>query len=313
MNQMGKSIVKKGANVYLREANSGLWYYYNPSDAPLGSGAMGTVYFGRAYRDRYQMVAIKRVVDKYAEIPSIRKRAKYEGSLAFCHRNLIEMLGYCEDESEHGPIYIISKLVPGVSLKEHVETNLRHAPNSFQKIVRCLLPVFDALEYLHRKGIVHLDVKPSNIMVENGSNIRLMDLGIASASAEIYSDKGGVLGTPGFAAPEQYVEPGQHELKVNETTDIYGLGATLYDLLSGEKPYANQEEKLKAIPGIPRSVMKVLRVALSKEQGSRYQSVAEFKEALLRAMDKKPFPWIIILLSAIVLIASVVVIIIANG
>ncbi|MBR1570699.1 MAG: serine/threonine protein kinase [Bacteroidales bacterium] len=283
-----QNIKVDGNKVYLR-ANTGEWFYYDKTEKPLGSGAMGTVYFGRAYNDRYDMVAIKRVAPQIAEIPAVRQRAKTEASLAFRHRNLIEMVGYCEEYEDEGPIFIISRLVQGVPLNKYVE-QLRNSPDWVARICRTTYPVMDALTYLHEKGIVHLDIKPSNIMVENGSNIRLMDLGIAYTSKLISSGNGGLLGTPGYAAPEQYIQKGQTEISFKNTTDIYELGATLYDLLSGVKPYSDDSDSLKPIPGVSRPVMKVLSKALQRFPADRYQSAAEFKRALTEAVAGKSAP-----------------------
>lgn len=94
----------------------------------------------------------------------------------------------------------------------------------------------DALDYLHQKGIVHMDIKPANIMIEHGSNIRLMDLGIAYTPDSVSMTSPGLIGTPKYAAPEQIIEPGQVQLTVDKTTDIYELGVTLYELLAGYNP-----------------------------------------------------------------------------
>ena len=279
------NIEVEGSKVYLR-ANTGEWFFYDRNEKPLGSGAMGTVYFGRSCSDRYNMVAIKRVATQMAEIPAVRQRAKLEASLAFRHRNLIEMVGYCEEYPDEGPIFIISKLVQGVPLNKYVE-QLRNSPDWVNHICRCVYPVMDALTYLHEKGIVHLDIKPSNIMVENGSNIRLMDLGIAYTSKLVSSGNGGLLGTAGYAAPEQYIQKGQTEISFKSTTDIYELGATLYDLLSGTKPFADNAEVLRPIPGVPRAVMHVLSKSLQTFPANRYQTAAEFKRALMEAVSGK--------------------------
>lgn len=301
------NIVVEESKVYLR-ANTGEWFVYDQKDKPLGRGAMGTVYFGRSCTDRYYMVAIKRVTPQIAEIPAIRQRAKSEATLAFRHRNLIEMVGYCEEYEDHGPIFIISHLVQGVPLNIFVE-GFRNTPDWVSRICRCVYPVMDALTYLHEKNIVHLDIKPSNIMVENGSNIRLMDLGIAYTSKLVSSGNGGLLGTPGYAAPEQYIPRGQTEISFQNTTDIYELGATMYDLLSGTKPYEDGSESLKPIPGVPRPVMRVLAKSLQKHPADRYQSAAAFKSALMTAVSGNPSSPTPLWLTPVLVVVSVAVII----
>lgn len=308
---MSKRIKIRGNEVFLL-ANTGEWFCYDRTAAPLGGGAMGTVYFGRACNDHHFMVAIKKVTDRYASIPAIRARAKMEASMAFRHRNLIEMIGYCEEDPDEGPIFIISKLVQGVSLDKHVE-QYRNSPDWVNKICRCMLPVLDALSYLHVKGIIHMDIKPTNIMVENGSNMRLMDLGIAYVSGGISSGNGGLLGTYGYAAPEQFIEKGQTHFTFDRTTDIYEAGATLYYLLSRKTPYSVQDNEkweedqfeIRNIPGVPKPIMSVLKKALEDDQEDRFQTAEAFKKALEDAMRAKPvkkFPsWLIPVLAGVAL------------
>ena len=258
-----RNIVQKGDEIYL--CVNGEWFFYNQTEPPLGAGAMGTVYLGRSCQTQ-ERVAIKRVVDKYANVPSIRERAKLEASLLFRHRNLVEMIGYCELNPYNGPIFIVSRLV----------------------------------DYLHQKGIVHMDIKPANIMIEHGSNIRLMDLGIAYTPDSVSMTSPGLIGTPKYAAPEQIIEPGQVQLTVDKTTDIYELGVTLYELLAGYNPFDSstreetiQRQRMEVLPdiqGVPKAVVDVLRKATEKQQNERFQSSGEFKIALQKALSAPPSP-----------------------
>ena len=281
------NIRSDGSLVYLR-TNTGEWFYYDRRDPLLGRGAMGTVYVGREYGNHRRLVAIKRLSDSLADNPNARRRAREEAALAFRHRNLVEMIGYCEEDPDSGPLFIVSNLVQGMTIDKYVSLNLGDVHDRPERIVRCCLPVLDALDYLHSKNILHMDIKPSNIMVENGNNIRLMDLGIACSSSVISSSNGGLLGTPGFAAPEQYVDAGQTELNISRATDIYELGATIYNLISGEKPYDDGSTRLAAIPGVKGPLMDVISTSLEKRQENRYQSAREFKAALMDAMQSKP-------------------------
>lgn len=288
------NVVRKGPVVYLY--SGGVWYYYDERNAPLGAGAMGTVYMGRSQNGNVR-VAIKRVKDQYANVPGIRQRAKLEGSLMFAHPNLVEMLGCCEEFPNRGPIFIISKFVNGVNIDEFVRQLFSNtASNRLQRVCNVFFPVLDALSYLHASGICHLDIKPSNIMVQNGNNVRLMDLGIAQTDKPF--DSGGTMGTPQYAAPEQFSNStnGSNELK--PYTDIYQAGVTLYELLTDTNPFdatslkecvkKHRDVVLPESPKITTPVLKVLRKATSHNFSDRYERVEDFKMALKAALVEKP-------------------------
>ena len=194
----------------------------------------------------------------------------------------------------------MSRLVQGITLDEHVNTHLRNRKDAVKRICESLYPVMDALDYLHQKGIVHMDIKPANIMIEHGSNIRLMDLGIAYTPDSVSMTSPGLIGTPKYAAPEQIIEPGQVQLTVDKTTDIYELGVTLYELLAGYNPFDSstreetiQRQRMEVLPdiqGVPKAVVDVLRKATEKQQNERFQSSGEFKMALQKALSAPPSP-----------------------
>ena len=293
------SIIQKQNLVYILVNNE--WYMYNLAESPLGAGAMGTVYLGRSCSNLGLKVAIKRVADEYTHIQSIRERAKLEASLLFRHPHLVEMVGYCEYASGYGPVFIVSHLVQGVTLDKYVNDSLRKRPDAVSRICRSMFPVLDALEYLHSKGIIHLDVKPSNVMVENGCNIRLMDLGIAYTFEDLDVQSKGMIGTPQYAAPEQCAEEQRSGVRVDTTTDIYEAGVTLYELLTAYNPFDAStvseiverlhHEELPYVQDIPKDLVDVLRKATAKSQEDRFRTCGEFKQALLRALTAKPKPW----------------------
>ena len=275
----------------------GEWYCYNPMEAPLGSGAMGDVY--RGYRCiNGSPIAVKRVKDAYANNPMIRERARLEASLAFRHPNLVEMIGCCEYSPTEGPIFILSHFVEGENIETYVK-NFENSLNRVEKVCNAICSVLDALDYVHSRGVIHRDVKPSNIMVENGSNVRLMDLGIARMNGGNRFSQFGFIGTPQYSAPEQIRrEEGNTSTEINATTDIYELGITFYELLAGENPMdcekevdtlAKQiDEPLPKSDCIPNRLMKVIWKATEKEQSKRFQTAMEFKRAILEALEPEP-------------------------
>lgn len=293
------SVIQRDNQVYILVNNE--WFVYSLAEAPLGSGAMGTVYLGRSCSNPGMRVAIKRVPDQYTHVQSIRERAKLEASLLFRHSHLVEMVGYCEYAPDFGPIFIVSHLVQGITLDKYVNGSLRKHPDAVNRICRSMFPVLEALEYLHSKGIVHLDVKPSNVMVENGCNIRLMDLGIAYAPDAPEMQSKGMIGTPQYAAPEQCAEEQRSGAQVDATTDIYEAGVTLYELLTDYNPFdaptvtemvrLHYQEVLPYAQDIPKELVDVLRKATAKSQKDRFRTCGEFKSALIRALATKPKPW----------------------
>ena len=292
-----QTVVQRKNDPYLYLYVMGEWYCYNPMEPPLGSGAMGDVY--RGYRCKNgAMIAVKRVKDCYANNKMIRDRARQEASLAFRHPNLVEMIGYCEYAPNEGPIFILSHFVQGDNIDKYVKS-FGDSPARVEKICNAICSVLDALDYVHSRGVIHRDIKPSNIMIENGSNVRLMDLGIARMNGGNKFSSFGFIGTPEYSAPEQMLrEQGGTTVQINATTDIYELGITFYELLTGENPMAcateaetltkQMKEPLPSNPKIPRKLMHVLWKATEKEQAKRYQTALDFKRAIQDALLPEP-------------------------
>lgn len=274
----------------------GQWFYYDPFSTPLGEGAMGTVYLGYSCNSNYR-IAVKRVKDIYANNKMIRERARQEASLSFTHPNLVQMIGMCEYQFDKGPIFILSNYVAGVTLETHVKEQLNQlAPQDrIEKICNEICCVLDALQYLHTRGVVHRDIKPSNIMIENGTVVKLMDLGIARMNGGNKYSSYGFIGTPQYAAPEQILRESLHS-EINARTDIYSLGVTFYELLTGINPFNSQIEaeilsnqvtkKLPYDKVIPKKLFKVLLKATEKESVKRYASALEFKDAINEAISR---------------------------
>ena len=288
-----ENVIVKGNLVYLNV--SGNWCVYDQSKEPLGSGAMGTVYYGVMSKTNVP-VAIKKVKDIYSNDSNIRNRARQEAALMFRHRNLVEMLGLCEWEYNRGPIFIVSKYVHGDTFDRFVQMKLGSMPliKRMRTICHMVMPIFEALNYLHNNNILHMDIKPSNIMVENGNNIRLMDLGIAYTEAYQSANTSNMMGTPKYAAPEQFGKMGTNE-SVDNRTDIYELSVTIYELLCGENPFLSQTfdeliEKHKTLllpyhKNIPRPIMDVLRKAAHPNKKMRYSNIVDFRNEFKKSAE----------------------------
>lgn len=287
-----RTVYQRPDDPYIYLLVMGEWYYYDPTSTPLGSGAMGTVYMGYRVKDGARM-AIKRVKDSYSNNSMIRERARQEASLAFRHNNLVEMIGYCEYAPDNGPIFLISKYVSGKNIDEYAKEFL-NGNDRVEKICNAIFQVLDALEYIHSRGVIHRDIKPSNIMVESDSNIRLMDLGIARMNDGNKFSQYGFIGTPQYAAPEQILRDKTRTVQINAATDLYALGITFYEILTGVNPFdadtevdtltRQMRETLPSHDAIPKCIMNVISKATEKEQSKRFQTAEEFRSALKDAL-----------------------------
>jgi serine/threonine-protein kinase len=268
--------------------------YYHCDEFRIGSGAMGEVFKGWYADNPEQKVAIKKVYNRHAENLQIRNRARHEASLFIHHPNLIKMLGYCEFDRNRGPIYIVSELIRGETIDQCVrETD----PLMRVTVVSNMMcSILDALHCLHTQNppVWHRDLKPSNIMVENCRGVKVMDLGIATSDGiSLGTLEGRGFGTYPYAPPEQIT--GQRGL-INATSDLYSIGVTFYELLTGVNPFSGgsdvdimEKQIMMSLPynsAIPRPLFRVLLKATAKKQSDRYQSAAAFKEAVMRATGK---------------------------
>ena len=295
--QVRQTVVQRENDPYIYLYVMGEWYCYDPHGTPIGSGAMGDVYMGYRVKNGEQ-IAIKHVKDFYANTKLIRERAKQEASLAFRHPNLVEMIGYCEYAPDRGPIFLLSHLVKGQNINTYIKS-LAGAPFRVEKISRVIMSILDALDYVHSRGVIHRDIKPANIMIEDNSNVRLMDLGISRLSGGNKFSSFGFIGTPQYSAPEQIKrdESGKGD-PINATTDIYEVGITFYEMLTGVNPMDSPSEAeildrqvRKPLPShqmIPPRLMKVIWKATEKEQAKRYQSALDFKKAIADALAPEP-------------------------
>lgn len=287
---MPGKVTQKDDTIYLNIGQR--WFQYNERSL-LGSGAMGTVYKGYDCNSG-EPVAIKRVMDRYANNPEIRRRAHQEAELMFRHPNLVEMIGCCEIAPDRGPIFIVSNFVQGENIDKFINDHVRSLPNVEKRICELFIPVLDALSYIHQKGIIHMDIKPSNIMMEQGKNVRLMDLGIADVTDTMNTATSGMMGTPKYAAPEQFSDP-ETRPQLTAATDIYEAGVTLYELITMYNPFGagtvleakelHQELILEKKTMMSNAVYQVIRKATAIFPSDRYQNAGQMKRALIDALS----------------------------
>ena len=259
----------------------------------IGRGGMATVY--KAYQpslDRY--VAVKVLPTYLARDPDFAARFRREAR-AIARLNHPHILPVHDFGQEGELSYIVMRYVEGGTLKK-----MLGRPLALDRVVDILAQVGDALDYAHQQGIIHRDVKPANVLMDQGKWAFLSDFGLAKmAVASVQLTKTGVgLGTPAYMSPEQ----AQGKL-VDAQSDIYSLGIMLFEMLTGQVPFdadtplavlikhltAPLPLPRKVNPDIPEPVERVILKAVAKAPEDRFQRVSDMVEALRRAaMEKGP-------------------------
>lgn len=264
-------------------------------------GGMGAVYEGRQRTAFGRRVAIKVILGDYASDKDMRRRfAREARTIARLHHPHI--LPLIEFGDERGILYLVMPFIEGGTLTSY----LRRTLPGLDEVAAIYQQLLDAVEYAHDEGLIHRDIKSSNVLFEERRNgppyIYLADFGLVRTTRQAENSQIGkpipldqVPGTPHYMAPEQT------RGIVTPLTDIYALGVLLYQMLTGELPYNDPDEvrviqmHLQAsIPlpslhdaSIPREVDEVVRLAMAKRPEARYRTVAELRQAFLAALKSK--------------------------
>ncbi|RPI23410.1 MAG: serine/threonine protein kinase, partial [Chloroflexota bacterium] len=260
-------------------------------DRLLGRGGMAKVYQGWDIKlDR--PVAIKVIDERYRSEPSYGERFLREARAvaALQHPNIVHIYHAGEQD---GLLYFVMKYVRGVDLKQWMK-QYRDANKLIPEaeVVRIGRAVAGALDYAHAQGVIHRDVKPSNILVAENGQIILTDFGLAMNVMQ--ETMGDVFGSPQYISPEQ----ARKSSFAVPQSDLYSLGIILYEMLAGRLPFDDPSpatlalQHITAEPPSPRSlnprlnrvVEAVLLKALSKTPGQRYQTGRELMDALEAAL-----------------------------
>lgn len=261
----------------------------------LGKGAMGVVYegfdpiIGRRLAIKTVRIPDAEDVEAQDELARFKREAQAAGRLS--HPNIVSVFDYGETPDM---AYIVMEFVDGTTLKHVLDRNERF---ELSEIIRLMHGLLAGLHYSHGHGVVHRDIKPANIMLAESGEIKIADFGIARIESSSLTQAGTVMGTPSYMSPEQFI--GQI---VDSRTDIYSAGVLLYQLLTGEKPFAGgltavMHKVLNVEPPppsalsvtVPQALDGVVRKAMAKRPSERFASAAEFDSALQAAFENRAY------------------------
>ena len=261
----------------------------------LGKGAMGIVYQGVDPKIN-RHVAIKTLQlnnhDSEQEYIEAKERFFKEAQTAggLSHANIVTIYDVGEEDNLG---YIAMDLLTGAPLSVFIKPD-NLLPSSL--VYQLMIQITDALEYAHQQNVVHRDIKPANIIYDDDLlKVTVTDFGIAYVSDNSKTKTGVIMGSPYYMSPEQILG-----LQVDGRSDIFSLGVTFYQLLSGELPFkgesiatvAYQITKSKATAvtqvnsQLPASALRITNKAMHKDISKRYQTMAEFKQALENALKR---------------------------
>ncbi|MGK2320812.1 Stk1 family PASTA domain-containing Ser/Thr kinase [Gordonia rhizosphera] len=261
----------------------------------LGFGGMSEVHFARDLR-LHRDVAVKVLRADLARDPTfyLRFRREAQNAAKLNHPTIVQVFDTGEAETDDGPLpFIVMEYVDGDTLRDVLRANGSVSP---RQAMTWMADVAAAMDFSHRNGIVHRDMKPANVMIDRSGAVKVMDFGIARAmsdSTSTMTQTSAVLGTAQYLSPEQ-----ARGIKVDPRSDIYSMGCVLFELLTGEPPFVGDSpiavahQHVHEDPRwpssvreeIPRELDSVVLKAMSKNPANRYQSAAEMRSDLIKVL-----------------------------
>lgn len=255
----------------------------------IGGGGMANVYLAFDLileRD----VAIKVLRMEFVNDPEFVERFDREAQAAtsLSHPNIVSIYDVGEEDDI---LYIVMEYVKGLTLKEYIQ---EHRPLSIEKANDIMEQLTSAIHHAHEMGLIHRDIKPQNVLIDEKGKVKVTDFGIAVAlSATALTQTNSVLGSVHYLSPEQ-----ARGGKATKMSDIYSLGIVFYELVTGQLPFSGQSPVSIAlkhlqhdIPSvrklnkdIPQSVENIIIKATAKDPFHRYQSVAEMGDSIAKSL-----------------------------
>lgn len=254
----------------------------------IGEGGMGAVYMAE-HMQVSRKVAIKVLHPKFLKNEEIKQRFKNEAATLshLHHPNVVGLFDYLEDETG---LYLIMEYVDGVQLDDYISNTTGPMPE--EKAIPLMKQILSAFACAHEKGVIHRDIKPANIIVTTTNEVKILDFGIAKILGETnnMTKTGTQMGTVFYMSPEQV-----QGKRADVRSEIYSLGVTFYQMLTGINPYQSLTTEYEVYtkivkedlpianqiyPGVSAYLVSILQFSLEKDPDLRFQNCTEILKAL---------------------------------
>jgi serine/threonine-protein kinase len=260
----------------------------------LGAGGMADVYLARDQQlDRD--IALKLLHRRFAEDPGFVERFRREAQAAASlqHPNVVSVF---DRGSFEGTYYIAMEYLPGRTLKRLIR---EEAPLEVDRAIDIAIQMLKAARFAHRRGVIHRDLKPHNVIIDDNDHVKVTDFGIARAGASDMTETGSIMGTAQYLSPEQ-----AQGHSVSAPSDLYSIGIVLYEMLTGRVPFDGESPVSIALkhvsetpvppsqinPEVPAALEQVVMWALNKDAGDRPTDADQFIMALEQVRDSLATP-----------------------
>ncbi|WP_428908700.1 Stk1 family PASTA domain-containing Ser/Thr kinase [Niallia sp. Krafla_26] len=256
----------------------------------IGGGGMANVYLAHdMILDRDVAVKVLRLDFANSEEFIRRFHREAQSATSLAHPNIVSIYDVGEEDSIY---YIVMEHVKGQTLKQYIQL---HSPVPIENALSIMRQITSAISHAHQNHIIHRDIKPQNILLDEKNNVKITDFGIAMAlSATSITQTNSVLGSVHYLSPEQ-----ARGGVANHKSDIYSLGIVMFELLTGRLPFSGESAVSIALmhlqtetpslrrwnPNIPQSVENIVLRATAKDPFHRYESVEEMEEDIRTALD----------------------------
>jgi serine/threonine-protein kinase len=262
----------------------------------IGHGGCGTVY--SAWDPRHEREVAIKLITRSDPRAKGRFQREIKAIARLRHPGIVPLL---DSGEEKGVLYLVLELIRGPSLADFAKEELEQGNHSIERFVTLVRDACRAIQHAHEQGVLHRDLKPQNVLVDQHGQALVVDFGLARMEdQETLTRPGAPMGTPAYMSPEQ--AGGSEETPLDARTDVYSLGATLFQALTGTAPFGKKsgEELLLAVfrhdppppsrvhPAVPPELDAVVLKCMEKDPGQRYPGAAPLADELDRFLRGDP-------------------------